>query len=75
MISRILEKLQIREPNRVIQEDCLSCKILGTGTFGGLSVYTLYQRSKIPKVQVVHRGFVAGLSLIFAGVAVTRAII
>jgi hypothetical protein len=55
--------------------DCLSCRVVGTGTFGGLSLYTLYQRSQIPKGNVVHRGIVAGLSVVFAGVAVTRALI
>ena len=56
-------------------EDCLSCKIIGTGTFTGLSLYTFYQRTQIPKTNIVHRGITAGLSIVFAGVAITRAVI
>ena len=78
MITRLLEKFNLRDPaskdnTKPIDEDCLSCKLVGTTTFAGLSAYTLHQRTQIPKVKVFHRGVVAGLSLIFAGIAVARA--
>ena len=83
MINRLLEKFNLRSPPNTTDvtdanekyEDCLSCKLVGVGSFGGLSAYTLYQRSQIPKIKVFHRGVVAGFALLFAGVAVTRAAI
>ena len=58
-----------------LPEDCLACRIVGTGTFGGLSLYTFYQRTQIPAAHVFHRTLVGGMGLVFLSLAVTRAVV
>ena len=79
MISKLRDRLNPPPPSNksteleTNQEDCLSCRVIGTSTFAGLTAYTLYQRSQIPTAKVLHRGVTAGLAFVFAGVAFVRA--
>ena len=78
MISKLRDRLNPSPSDQSTeletnQEDCLSCRVIGTGTFAGLTAYTLYQRSQIPTAKVLHRGVTAGLAFVFAGVAFVRA--
>ena len=75
MITKLKDRLNTNPlpPKQSFQDDCLSCRVIGTGTFAGLTAYTLNQRSQIPRAKVLHRGVAAGLALLFAGVAFVRA--
>lgn len=57
------------------QKDCLGCRLIGTGSFSGLSAYALYQRSQIPKTRTLHRFTVGALSAALFSVAIVRAVI
>lgn len=60
------------QPNEA-KEDCLQCKVLGTVTFSFLSVYSFYNRSKIPKSDRSGRLFMGAFGVGAAAVAVWRA--
>ncbi|KAF9969383.1 hypothetical protein BGZ73_008282 [Actinomortierella ambigua] len=53
-------------------QDCMPCKIIGAGGFGGLGAYSFYQRAQIPKNLVARRAGMAALGSVFIGAAVYR---
>ncbi|KAG0224831.1 hypothetical protein BGW42_004841 [Actinomortierella wolfii] len=53
-------------------QDCMPCKIIGAGGFGGLGAYSFYQRAQIPKNLVARRAGMAALGSVFIGSAVYR---
>ncbi|KAG5188680.1 hypothetical protein JKP88DRAFT_234192 [Tribonema minus] len=55
-------------------QDCLSCKIIGSCTFLGLSGYTFMHYLQTPKAQVGNRMFMAAAAVGFAGVGIARAV-
>ena len=52
--------------------DCLSCRIVGTAAFSGISAYAYHLRSMAPKSEKGNRLFFLCFSLSAAAVAVTR---
>ena len=56
-----------------LPEDCLQCRIVGTVTFGSISVYASYLRAVTPKSEKGNRLFFACFSLGAATVAIHRA--
>jgi hypothetical protein len=51
---------------------CLPCRATGSLTFGGVSGWLLYERSKLAAAQRGHRATLAVMSVAFAGAAVAR---
>ena len=53
--------------------DCLSCRLIGTATLGGSSVYVLYHQQQIPKgTRTFDRIGLAIFSSVLAGGAIWR---
>jgi hypothetical protein len=79
VLNRLREKFSAREQQQqqqqLLPEDCLGCRLVGVGTFSGLSAYALYQQRQIPKTRVLHRVTVGIMSAAFFSVAVVRAVI
>ena len=67
------QRLEGREQNP--PEDCLGCRLIGVGTFSGLSAYALYQQRQIAKTRVLHRVTVGFMSAAFFSVAIVRAVV
>ena len=55
-------------------KDCLTCRVIGTATFAGASGYMLWERTKIPLTKPAHRHTLLGLSVLFGGLAIARAV-
>jgi len=60
----------VRSPPFSMPEDCLSCRVIGTGTLGGTSIYLLHQRSFVTSSG--HRGLLLAGSAVFFGLSVFR---
>ena len=56
-------------------EDCLPCRILGSGTCFGISIYAYTLFRKAPLTKVGDRRFDAALCLLFAALGVYRAVL
>jgi len=48
------------------------CRVIGSSAFTGLSIYFLFERSRLPKGNVSQRVLLLGLSFTMAGVAIWR---
>jgi hypothetical protein len=54
------------------EEDCLSCKIIGTTTFSGISLYAYHLRKITPKSEKGNRLFFGCFAVATAAVAIHR---
>ncbi len=59
-------------PSSLIIASCTTCRWTGTVTFTGISLWLLYERSRIERHARAHRGVLAVMSLGFATAAVVR---
>jgi len=44
-------------------QDCMECKVIGTGTLAGLSAYALHLRAMTPKSAVSQRIFLGCMAI------------
>ena len=55
--------------------DCLQCRVIGVGTFGGIASYALYLRQfKTPASDKGQRLFLAAFAIGAGSIAVLRAV-
>ena len=60
------------EANSSANRDCLSCRLIGSGTMLAVSGYTMLQRMNMPKNQPGQRLFLLAMATGFAGLGVAR---
>ena len=65
-------KTSSAQPSAGTELDCLSCRIVGTAAFSGISAYALQLRSMTAKSDKGNRMFLLCFSIGAAAVAVTR---
>ncbi|KAI0705620.1 hypothetical protein C8Q76DRAFT_801360 [Earliella scabrosa] len=46
-------------------QECLACRVIGTGAFGGVGIYALYQSRAQAPGSAVGKRFMAGLGVCF----------
>mmetsp|Transcript_11914 Transcript_11914/g.15587 ORF Transcript_11914/g.15587 Transcript_11914/m.15587 type:complete len:148 (+) Transcript_11914:94-537(+) len=56
------------------QQDCLGCKVIGAGTFFAISGWAAFQYHQIPPSKKMDRRFIAGMSMVAAGLGIARAL-
>lgn len=66
---------EARQSKKIEHEDCLQCRIVGTLTFTGVSLYALHLRAMTPKDARGNRLFFACFSFGAAAVAFHRCFI
>ena len=59
-------------PSSSLITSCTTCRWTGTVTFSGISLWLLYERSRIERHARAHRGILAVMSLGFASAAIVR---
>lgn len=71
-IRTILVMLSNSPKPGTTEEDCLSCKIIGTTTFSGISLYAYHLRKITPASEKGNRLFFACFAVATAAVAIHR---
>lgn len=62
---------EAQSPRKTVK-DCTECRVIGTCSFGAISLYALYLRSTTNIQDKKKRVFLTAFSALFAGLAIAR---